>query len=207
MKIYTRKGDDGRTQLASGERVWKHSRRVDLYGEVDELNSALGMAGAALPPSAEELALGLKELQRLLFELGSELAGFRATEDGAVFPDDILALEQSIDRMSAALPPMRHFVLPGGGAAAAALHLARTFCRRLERSMTRLIAEGNQDEQRRKVVSDTNLRFINRLSDYLFTAARFANHLEGIEDVQWRSRARSRQGDEKETPPLPPATS
>lgn len=200
MSIYTRKGDEGQTHLASGERVWKHNRRVALYGEADELNSAIGVAIAALPAESSNLAAELQSQQHLLFELGSELAGFRGAESSTILADDVVQLEQWIDAMSGQMSPMRAFILPGGHAAAAALHVARTVCRRLERNMVETLSAAARDEEGREIVSAMALRYINRLSDYLFIAARFANHSAGVEDIAWSSRAREMLRERKAAP-------
>jgi cob(I)alamin adenosyltransferase len=194
MKIYTRKGDDGRTHLASGERVLKSSRRVELYGAVDELNSVIGAALAWLKDGdIAELHAELTREQNLLFELGSELAGFGVKDgESVIFPADTEALERGMDRMSESLEPMRAFILPGGSPASAFLHIARTVCRRLERMLV-AVREGdaqNQDEAGKTIVLPEALRYINRLSDYLFVAARYANFAAGQEDVKWSSRAK-----------------
>lgn len=190
MKIYTRTGDTGMTSLANGQRVPKHDERVDLYGTVDELNSAIGLAVsllAALPSEEASVALmdELRSEQSLLFDLGSELAGFsRQASVSVIVDDDISALEAAIDRMDAVLSPLKSFILPGGIPAAAQLHVARTICRRVERQMTALRAEKSGQ------VHDTALIYANRLSDYLFAAARYANHLGGATDISWRGRQR-----------------
>lgn len=191
MKIYTKTGDTGMTSLASGERVPKHHVRVELYGTIDELNSALGLAIALLgdPAGKEDLlhfAHELQEQQSLLFDLGSELAGYRpASGAGAIVEGDILSLESSIDRMSSHLAPLRSFILPGGTASAAQLHVARTICRRAERQMTAL------RETQPDAVQEQALVYINRMSDYLFASARYANHMGGIADKAWKSRSSS----------------
>lgn len=178
MKIYTRKGDDGRTGLITGERVLKDDARVDLYGVVDELNSHLGAAASFLDgPAFEALRTHLERQQSLLFELGSELAGLQSAEP-AIRDEDILELERWMDACEEKLPALRSFILPGGTPAAALLHIARTVCRRLERNMVSCRAN----------VSDVALKYVNRLSDYLFTAARLANYETGTEDVPWRTR-------------------
>jgi len=185
MKIYTRSGDEGRTRLASGESVFKHDRRVELYGVVDELNSAIGLGGADLPDQGESLALrnALQTEQSLLFELGAELAGYKKME-AAILATDIERLEKQIDLWSEALPELRQFILPGGTRAAATLHLARTICRRLERQLTRSMDEGME-------IAPLTIVYVNRLSDYLFVAARTANRLAGEADIPWQSARKS----------------
>lgn len=199
MKIYTRKGDQGETHLVTGERVPKHALRVNLYGEVDELNSCMGVAVAALPDKNDFQSMRnqLQTQQCLLFELGSELAGFQAptsqesvntSKASVIYEQDITELEDWIDAMTAILPAMKSFILPGGIQAAAQLHVCRTVCRRVERTMTAVAAatEGGG------VVQPIAIKYINRLSDYFFVAARFANHLAQQTDVPWKSRARAK---------------
>ncbi|MDX1957556.1 MAG: cob(I)yrinic acid a,c-diamide adenosyltransferase [Leptospiraceae bacterium] len=186
MKIYTKTGDKGLTSLAMGGRVAKSDARVELYGTCDELMSVLGLTNC----SHEVLKKEIERIQNLLFELGSELAGFRKQDsDQIILQEDIEFLEQSIDRMQEKLPVLKTFILPGGARDAGYLHLARTVCRRLERGMVRHREEGGE-------IFDPSLIFINRLSDYLFVAARFSNLQAGIEDVKWYSRAKS---DSRET--------
>ena len=178
MKIYTRTGDTGETSLFSGDRARKDDPRVDAYGEIDELNAWLGLARAsALDPSLDP---ELVALQRDLFALGAQLAdpadqlAPRVTK--AVIDDDhILRLEQLIDRLEADLPPLRRFILAGGTPAGAALHVARTVCRRAERRMVAL----------EPPIDPVLLRYVNRLSDLLFVMARAANHTGGIPETEW----------------------
>ena len=175
MKIYTKTGDAGETSLIGGERVSKADVRIDSYGTVDELNSILGVAAAAKLDDA--LDGEIHAIQRDLFELGALLA----SNDHSRFPgpgdDRITALEASIDRMESSLEPLRNFILPGGSMAAAQLHVARTVCRRAERLV---VALENQDE-----AIIRGIRYLNRLSDYLFVAARYTNRQAGVGDVPW----------------------
>jgi cob(I)alamin adenosyltransferase len=181
-KIYTRTGDDGSTGLADGERRAKCDPRVEAYGDVDETNSAIGLARlstAALP----ELDAMLARIQNDLFDLGADLATPESDKPLGYEPLRIVAaqptrLEQEIDALNARLTPLRSFVLPGGSPAAAALHLARAICRRAERRMVALAAEG-------ETVGAPALQYINRLSDFLFVAARIAND-DGAADILWR---------------------
>jgi cob(I)alamin adenosyltransferase len=191
MKIYTRKGDDGTTGLFGGARVSKGSLRVRAYGEVDELNSTLGLAraervGASSGPDATVDGL-LGDIQSRLFDVGAELATLPGRDDKLGIPlvtdDDVALLEQAIDRAEAELEPLRTFVLPGGTRASAALHVARTVCRRAERSIVELAME---EPVRPEVV-----RYVNRLSDLLFTLARLANRRAGVPDVPWVGRGKS----------------
>lgn len=182
MKIYTKTGDDGTTGLFGGARVDKDDVRVEAYGTVDELLSVLGVARAAtLPPELDQL---IPRLQTDLFTLGSELAtvsGKEASLKVALLgPGDIARLEASIDRMESVLPPLSNFILPGGSPAAAALHHARAVSRRAERSVLRA---SRVVPVRREI-----LVYLNRLSDLLFVAARFANHEVSVPDVPWAPR-------------------
>lgn len=180
MKIYTRGGDAGETQLLSVGRVAKNHPRLAAYGEIDEMNSLLGVALAANP--AEPLPAELLKLQQELFVLGSEIAVPRPDAINMDIPrlaaERVTALEQLIDRLDAALPRLKNFILPGGTPAAAALHQARCVCRRAERGLQALHqAEGLRPEV---------LAYINRLSDLLFTMARYENAQRKVEDVIWR---------------------
>jgi cob(I)alamin adenosyltransferase len=182
-KVYTRTGDDGRTGLGGGQRVPKDSPRIEAYGTVDELNSAIGVALAAglLP----ELAERLRAIQNELFHLGSDLCILE--EDKARMPvprvEDrhATALETLMDALTEQLPPLENFVLPGGAPGAAALHVARTVCRRAERRVIAL--------SRLEPVGPHTIVYLNRLSDALFVMARYENAKRGVPDVLWDSRA------------------
>ncbi|MBV9108746.1 MAG: cob(I)yrinic acid a,c-diamide adenosyltransferase [Gemmatimonadetes bacterium] len=185
MKIYTRTGDRGDTGLFGGGRVPKDHVRVDAYGEVDELNSTLGLVVLHLDAAGEQaLADGLRQVQGDLFTLGANLAT-PAPEDGGrenayippLDPARIEAMEQWIDAADGELQPLASFVLPGGSPAAAVLHLARTVCRRAERRVVTLSQQAT--------VRPEYVMYLNRLSDLLFTLARLANHRAGIPDVPW----------------------
>lgn len=181
MRIYTRTGDAGQTGLFGGGRVAKNHPRVIAYGEVDELNSAIGLARATPPLDLADALL--ESIQRDLFAIGGQLASpdpdkVKAALEKAQLNDDrVRAMEAAIDAADAELPPLRAFVLPSGTAKAAALHLARTVCRRAERSVVALAAEAE--------VPELFLVYLNRLSDLLFTLARLANHREGRHDQTW----------------------
>lgn len=185
MKIYTKTGDRGETGLFGGGRVPKDHVRVEAYGEVDELTSTLGLVIAHLQAAGEqEMANGLRQVQADLFTIGANLAT-PAPEDGGrenpyipvLDAARVPALEAWIDAGDAELEPLKSFVLPGGTAAAAALHLARTVCRRAERRVVGLAREATID--------DAMVIYLNRLSDLLFTLARVANRRAGVEDVPW----------------------
>jgi cob(I)alamin adenosyltransferase len=179
VKIYTKTGDDGTTSLFDGTRVSKTHPRVVAYGTVDELNAQLGVAIAAALPA--ELADRASAIQRDLFALGARLADPRhriaARVEKVVIDEAAIArLEGWIDAMEAELPPLRHFLLPGGSAAGAALHAARTVCRRAE---VQTLAIGADE------VEPLVLIYLNRLSDLLFVMARTANHRAGVPEQIW----------------------
>lgn len=181
MKIYTRTGDDGGTALFAGGRVPKHHLRVESYGTVDELNSALGLARALQPLAATDQRLHV--VQRQLFNLGSDLATpLEASTSWIVRvpAEDIAWLEAEIDAMTAELPELRSFILPGGTPAAAQIHVARTICRRAERLVSAL--------HEREALNPQALPYLNRLSDFLFTLARWENANSGVADERWTVR-------------------
>ena len=180
-RIYTRAGDDGTTRLATGEPVSKADLRVEAYGGVDEANAAIG---AARLSTAGDAVLDpiLARVQNDLFDLGADLATPPVADESErprlrVVESQVTRLESEIDTLNARLEPLSSFVLPGGTAAAAALHVARTVCRRAERTCVALAT--------REAVSPTALKYLNRLSDLLFVAARCAN-ADGGADVLWR---------------------
>jgi cob(I)alamin adenosyltransferase len=183
-KIYTRTGDAGTTALGTGERVPKHAPRIAAYGSVDETNAAIGVARVQLAGSHRDLDAMLARIQNDLFDLGADLCAPETADAGAkrarlrVSDAQVQRLEDEIDRMNAALQPLRSFVLPGGSAPAAALHVARTVCRRAEREVAALASQPGEP------VSGPVLRYINRLSDLLFVASRTVNDL-GRSDVLW----------------------
>ena len=174
-KIYTRTGDGGETSLVNGRRVAKHSRRPAAFGEVDEANSVIGLARLHCEGAADEM---LGRIQNDMFDLGADLATPESDEPALrVTADQVVRLEAEIDALNADLKPLASFILPGGSAAAAWLHLARTVSRRAERRMTELASE--------EVVNEAAMRYINRLSDHLFVLARVLND-GGETDVLWR---------------------
>jgi cob(I)alamin adenosyltransferase len=183
MKIYTKTGDRGQTGLFGGTRVSKADLRVATYGDVDELNSALGLAMSEAAAS-DAIAAMLQRIQGELFVIGAELA---ASPDksanigiGLLEEAQVVALEREIDGFDAELPKLTTFVLPGGTKLAAFLHLARTVCRRAERSAVALDAH--------QALRSEIIRYLNRLSDWLFTAARYANFRAKVADVPWHPR-------------------
>jgi cob(I)alamin adenosyltransferase len=181
LKIYTKKGDGGETSLFGGGRVRKCEPRVGAYGDLDELNAALGLAASLLLEGQNPLRQELLGIQRTLFGLAGEVATAKPEAvpklRNRIDDESTLALERSIDRMESELPPLDRFILPGGAPASAALHLSRTICRRAERSLVALHA----GEPLRAEV----LRFVNRLSDWLFVASRWINAKEGGEEIRW----------------------
>jgi cob(I)alamin adenosyltransferase len=181
-KIYTRTGDKGTTALVSGPRRLKHDLRVEAYGTVDETNSAIGISRLHTG-GMEKLDAMLFRIQNDLFDLGADLATPDSGEPLSYEPlriveSQVTRLENEIDDLNAALEPLTSFVLPGGNAAAASLHMARTVCRRAERLMVELSVTENE------IVSPAALKYANRLSDFLFVAARFANDA-GKADILW----------------------
>lgn len=182
-RIYTRTGDAGTTALGTGERRPKYDLRVESYGTVDEANSSLGMARIAIADSDPKLDAMLGRIQNDLFDLGADLCtpdtGEKLEwEPLRIVDSQVARLEAEIDELNSELQPLRSFVLPGGTPAAAALHLARTISRRAERLMVELAAQPNEN------VGEPALKYINRLSDFLFVAARYAN-LKNGGDVLW----------------------
>lgn len=179
LKIYTKTGDSGETGLFDGTRVTKADPRVAAYGDVDELSAWLGLVRSA--STDDELGGMLEQIQRDLFALGARLAdpasriAARVTK-AAVTPNDIARLEGWIDLLESELPPLRRFILAGGSAAGASLHVARTICRRAERGMVGLGAGAFENEL---------LVYVNRLSDLLFVMARAANRRAGATETEW----------------------
>ena len=181
MKIYTRTGDSGDTGLFGGGRVPKHHVRVQAYGDVDELNSFIGLVRATLPVEFEDALL--ESIQRDLFSIGGHLATpdpdkvRKALEKASLSSGRIAEFERIMDQADQELPPLTAFVLPAGTPKGAILHVARTVCRRAERQVVSLASE--------ETVPDLFLVYLNRLSDLLFTLARLANHRAGAGDVTW----------------------
>jgi cob(I)alamin adenosyltransferase len=182
-KIYTKTGDDGTTGLGNGERRWKHDLRVDAYGTVDEANSAIGMARVHTVESHPAVDAMLAGIQNDLFDLGADLA---APDNGKalgyeplrMIASQVHKIERDIDALNGPIPPLNSFILPGGSPAAAALHLARTIARRAERLMVELSVKPGEK------VSPAAIEYINRVSDFLFVAARAVND-NGANDVLW----------------------
>ena len=180
MKIYTKTGDAGETSLFSGGRVGKDHIRIEAYGTVDELSSILGHL------RCEDLPVGVEsqlvQIQESLFAVGSALADRENRLPGASGSWDSTALENWIDTMEVELEPLRSFIIPGGARGAAMSHVARTVCRRAERRVISLLGAGEE-------VPDGLLPYLNRLSDALFTLARYINAVSGIEETEWRPKS------------------
>ncbi len=180
MKIYTKTGDNGTTGLYGGQRVTKNAPRIQSYGEVDELNAVLGLACAET--SHEPIKRALLEVQNNLFVLGAQLASPRIDPKIEIVTSaHVDFLERQIDTISENLPELKNFILPGGSKTAAWLHLARTVCRRAERSAVQL------SQLPQETVDHWLLTYLNRLSDFLFILGRLANQLENKQDTLWIS--------------------
>ncbi len=174
MKIYTKTGDAGQTSIVGGQRLPKDAARIEAYGTIDELNSHLGLLAADVNTPAPERELLLR-VQNILFNIGGFLAG---VPDPNVGTDDIAELENSIDAMDRLLPPLRNFILPGGSELAARAHIARTVCRRAERRIISVLPTLS--------ISPEILAYINRLSDWLYTFARYCNVQAEIPENFWQ---------------------
>ncbi len=182
-RIYTRTGDDGTTALGTGARRPKYDRRVAAYGTVDETNAAIGMARIHTGPAEPLVDQMLSRIQNDLFDLGADLCTPETGRDTGtpslrIVASQVERIEREIDELNAELQPLRSFILPGGSAASAALHLARTISRRAERLMVELSSFPDEP------VSEPALHYINRLSDFLFVASRYVNR-RGEDDVLW----------------------
>ena len=178
MKIYTRTGDLGQTSLwgrGTQKRVSKDSVRVEAYGAVDEANALLGVARTFLV-SHQDVEHVLEQIQHRLFALGADLSNINPERDNRTTEQDIANLERIIDHWDQQLPPLRHFVLPSGSPSVAQLHVCRTVVRRAER---RVVTLATEDES-----LVLHVKYLNRLSDLLFVAARFVNHLDGVSDAE-----------------------
>jgi cob(I)alamin adenosyltransferase len=177
VKIYTRTGDKGETSLFGGNRVSKNNPRIEAYGTIDELNSHLGLCRAAKLPAPIDAQLD--RVQSDLFDAGAYLAAPGSDRFSSVHPDRTADLERAIDEMESTLQPLKAFIVPGGSEAASRLHVARTVCRRAER---RVIALDDDSEEML-----TTIAYLNRLSDFLFVAARRVNQSQGVPDTPWSS--------------------
>jgi cob(I)alamin adenosyltransferase len=182
-RVYTRRGDDGTTSLAGGQRLAKNAARIEAYGTVDELNSFIGLARESVREAGEavgELGTILLRVQHELFNLGSELATLPEDlhpKQARITGAEAAQLEREMDRMNEELPDLRSFVLPGGSRLNAELHICRTVCRRAERILVTLAREGTAVE--------TPTKYLNRLSDALFVWSRWASHRMGVAEILW----------------------
>lgn len=183
IKIYTKTGDLGKTSLIGGTKVPKSHLRIESYGTVDELNSHIGLVNDYLTdPHSKAM---LKEIQDRLFTIGSSLACDPEKETRMKIPDlketDISLLESEIDKMNMELPEMKNFILPGGHVAVSSTHVARCVCRRAERICVHL-------QEEKQFIDPLVIKYLNRLSDYLFVLARFTGHTLGIAEIPWKAR-------------------
>ena len=183
MKIYTKTGDKGTTSLIGGTKISKAHLRIEAYGTVDELNSNIGLCKDLTTDKNSKS--GFQEIQDRLFTIGSALACDPEKETKMKIPDlkeeDITWLEKEIDKMNEILSPMMSFILPGGHPTISHLHIARCICRRAERCCVRLETEQNE-------VAPIIIKYLNRLSDYLFVMARYAGHLLNVAEIPWKAR-------------------
>lgn len=183
MKIYTKTGDQGKTSLIGGTKVMKSHLRIDSYGTIDELNSHIGYANDLIKD--EQTNLMLKEIQDRLFTIGSSLACDPDKEPLMKIPDlkesDVVLLENEIDRMNETLPIMKSFILPGGHPSVSFLHICRCVCRRSERICV-LLQEQNE------FIDGLIIKYLNRLSDYLFVLSRYVGHLLVVPEIPWKPR-------------------
>ncbi|MCL4318562.1 MAG: cob(I)yrinic acid a,c-diamide adenosyltransferase [Firmicutes bacterium] len=179
MKIYTKTGDTGMTSLwghGNPKRVPKDDLRVDIYGTIDEANAVIGVAVSLLQSGGEVIPAMLNRIQNILFALGADLSNVSPNRQNHLADDAVLTLEGWIDQLEEHLPALKQFILPGGDPAAASLHQARTVVRRAERRMVALVSEEESFA--------SHLKYLNRLSDFLFVAAREINRLKGLSDIK-----------------------
>lgn len=185
MKIYTKTGDKGETSLYSGQRVLKNDPFIEAIGIIDECNSSIGAAISFFPTDLQTLKKQLETVQHALFDIGAAVATPRTRATATKLkktrfdPESVEQLERWIDELETHLPPLRHFILPGGHPAGAMLHLSRTICRTAERFLIPLLLSQE--------ISEHILCYLNRLSDYLFVASRFANHKLGSPEIAWEA--------------------
>ncbi len=183
MRIYTKTGDKGTTSLIGGTKVPKSHLRIEAYGTVDELNSYMGLCRDLL--TQENARRLIREIQDRLFTIGSSLACGPVKEPKMKIPDlredDVVLLEKEIDKMNEVMPPMKNFIIPGGHPTVSHLHIARCICRRAERCCVRLQEEIGETES-------IIIKYLNRLSDYLFVISRFTAHQLNVEEIPWKAR-------------------
>lgn len=181
MKIYTKTGDTGQTSLIGGTRIPKHHQRIEAYGTVDELNSWIGLIGDEC--GEENLKVFLRTVQHHLFDVGSNLAADPVKNKmklPEIVESDVVAIEEWIDNMNKALPELKNFILPGGCVQVSHIHIARCVCRRAERNMTAL--------HEMQAIDETLIRFMNRLSDFLFVMARYTAQQLQAPEIKWEPR-------------------
>ncbi len=188
-KIYTKTGDEGKTSLVSGNRTFKSDLRIDLYGELDELNSRIGYSYALLPEGMTEIKNFLHVIQSALFDLGSNMACEFENREKFNLPqlteDLITQIEKEIDGMDKDLEPLKNFILPGGTAASASIHLARTGSRNVERKLV------HYEHMTKEILPPLSIIFLNRLSDYFFVLARYVNKKMNGPEILWKPRSLS----------------
>ncbi|SEH06092.1 cob(I)yrinic acid a,c-diamide adenosyltransferase [Candidatus Venteria ishoeyi] len=182
--IYTRRGDQGETGLAGGIRIGKDKLRIEVLGDIDELNASLGLLLSETVP--EPVATQLRHTQSLLFEMGAELS--MPTQAARIQTADTQALETAIDHMQAKLTPLTRFILPAGNRSMALCHLCRTICRRCERHLVALGQHTTGENNEQAEINPDSLCFLNRLSDFLFVAARFTGYQQQQGEHYWQSR-------------------
>ena len=175
MKIYTKKGDLGTTSIIGENNIHKHNIRIEAYGTVDELNSYLGLLGSCPLSDFEKRKQELIFIQNTLFEIGALLASKKNTN--SIHLDSIQRVEAFIDQIEVKLAPLRSFILPGGNMWSSYAQISRSICRRAERRVTELNASSKLDIN--------IVKFINRLSDYLFVLARYINHIDNVDEIKW----------------------
>ena len=182
-KIYTKTGDQGKTSLIGGTKVAKSNLRIESYGTIDELNSYLGLVGDYV--AEKDLKVFLKEIQDRLFTIGSSLACDPVREPLMKLPDlndgDVILLENEMDKMNEVLPVMKNFIIPGGHVAVSTIHITRCVCRRSERLCVSL-------KESEEFVEPLVIKYLNRLSDYLFVLARYTAHILKVQEVTWKAR-------------------
>jgi len=177
MKIYTKKGDDGTTSIIGDQSIDKHNIRIEAYGTIDELNSYLGLLCSCPYIAFKKHRAELILIQNILFEIGTSLA---STEDDIrINSNDIKNIENFIDKIEANLEPLKSFILPGGDIWSSYAHISRSICRRAERRVTKFNITNKID--------DNIIKFINRLSDYLFVLARYINHIQNVDEIKWNN--------------------
>lgn len=188
IKIYTGGGDRGKTSLFSGERVSKSVFRVEAYGDVDELASALGALVSVLPKACSNVSEEVRQIQSHLLRIGAWLSTTPGSHARAylreIGEEQVKQLEAAIDRMDGGMPELKGFILPGGHVSASWAHLARTICRRAERHVVRLVSESKEERAAGRLTGA--IVFLNRLSDYLFVLARFCNRQTGSPEILWK---------------------